>query len=63
MDMVFGLDMKEILDIKQKLDILGINLKDLCNYMDRSEIQLFAEMKCEIKRLEKKLHDVRVAAA
>lgn len=62
-EMIFGLDTNELLNVKRKLDILGVELKDITEFLDRSEVQLFAEMKVEIKSLQKTISDARKVLA
>jgi len=58
-DTVAGLNIKELLEVRAKLDVLGIQLSDVKEFLDRDKTQLFSEMKNKIRVLEKKLEDVR----
>jgi hypothetical protein len=58
---ILGFEIEELLEIKRKLLVLGIDLKDLTTFLDRDKVQLFAEMRLEIKILEQKLQTVRDA--
>jgi len=62
-DMIVGMSVDELIDVKHKLDIAGVELSDIKEFLDRDNIQLLAEMKSKIRILEKKLKDVRIAAA
>lgn len=61
MDKVFGLDTGELLDISHKLNTLGLDLKDLIEFLDRDKVQLFAELKGEIRTLRHHIHLAREA--
>ena len=51
-DTILGLSLKDIVKIDRKLMVLGINLVDLLEFLDRDKVQLFAQMKWKIRMLE-----------
>jgi len=63
MDMVLGMSISELAEIREKLAIAGVELSDIKEFLDRDKTQLFAEMKAEIRHLNEKLKAVREASA
>ena len=51
-DSVVGLSISDLIDVSNKLDVLGITTKELLEFLDRDKVQLFAEQQEKIKRLE-----------
>ena len=60
---IVGMSVSELLEVKKQLDVLGLGLGDLKEFLDRDKAQLFSELKFKIRCLEKKLEDVRKASA
>lgn len=58
-----GMSVSELLEVKKQLDVLGLGLGDLKEFLDRDKVQLFSELKFKIRCLEKKLENVRKASA
>ena len=58
-----GMSVSELLEVKKQLDVLGLGLGDLKEFLDRDKAQLFSELKFKIRCLEKKLENVRKASA
>lgn len=50
---IFGLSKKDLLSLKKKLTIMGLELKDILTFLDRDKVQLFAEQKGEIYMLKR----------
>lgn len=61
-ELILGMEVKELIEVKHKLDVLGINIKDVKEFLDRDKSQLFAELKTEISMLKRKLHKIRIVA-
>jgi len=57
-DQLFGVSIDEFLVVKKKLTIMGISLKYLIEFLDRSEVQLYAEQCDKIAVLENKLRRI-----
>lgn len=51
----FGLSRKDLLSLKKKLTIMGLELKDILTFLDRDKVQLFAEQKGEIYMLKREI--------
>lgn len=47
---VIGLSIPDLIKIEVKLAALGINTKELLEFLDRDKIQLFAQQQLEIKK-------------
>ena len=62
-EMIVGMSVEELIEVKEKLDIAGVGLRDIKEFLDRDKTQLFVEMKTKIKLLENKLEAVRKASA
>ncbi len=60
---IVGLSVSELTEVRKKLQVAGLNLKDIQEFLDRDKVQLFAEMRQEIKALNRKLEEVRKASA
>lgn len=58
-DKVFGLSMPQLLDIKHMLDVLDMELGDLCIYLEKDQVQLLAKQANEIKNLKNKLNNIK----
>ena len=56
---VCGLSVRELIEVKCKLECLGLDLSEIIEFLDRDKVQLFAELKSDINMLEKKLRQVR----
>ena len=56
---VFGIPVDDVLMVRQKLTVLGIEMKDVIEFLDRDEIQLFAEMKNKINHLERRIRNIK----
>ena len=57
-DKVCGLSVNQLAEIKKKLAVLGLDLIDMIEFLDRDRVQLFAEQQTKIKRLESKLNKI-----
>ena len=54
-----GMNINELFKVREKLNIAGVELSDIHEFLDRDNVQLFAEMKNNIRQLERKLDEVR----
>jgi len=54
-----GMNINELFEVREKLNIAGVELSDRHEFLDRDNVQLFAEMKNNIRQLERKLDEVR----
>ena len=50
-----GLSIEELIAIREKLEVLGLDLKDLLEFLDRDKVMLFSELKDKNKALAIKL--------
>ena len=62
-DSVVGLSISDLIDVSNKLDVLGITTKELLEFLDRDKVQLFAEQQEKIKRLEADISRIAGIAA
>jgi len=58
---VVGLSIQDLLDIRHKLDVLGISTSNLLEFLDMDKVQLFAEKERKIAHLERKIADAKKA--
>ena len=56
---VFGIPVDDVLMVRKKLTVLGIEMKDVIEFLDRDKIQLFAEMKNKINNLERRIQNIK----
>jgi len=56
---VFGIPVDDVLMVRQKLTVLGIEMEDVIEFLDRDKIQLFAEMKNKINHLERRIQNIK----
>ena len=57
-NMMLGLSLTELTKVRRKLDVLGLDLSDLIEFLDRDKVQLFYELKAEIRQLKYKLEKI-----
>lgn len=62
-EMIYGLSTDDLLAVKRKLDMLGIGLGDLIEFLDRDKVQLFGELKSENRVLRSRLKGIADRAA
>lgn len=58
-DMVLGLSTEDLLKIKEKLAVIGVEIKDIITFLDRDKVQLFAEQQRQIVALQQKLEAIK----
>ena len=58
-DKVLGLKIVELAEVRKKLQVLGLDLIDVIEFLDRDNAQLFAEMKVKIKSQELKIQQIK----
>jgi len=58
-EMIFGMETKALLDVKKKLQIMGVEITDILTFLDRDKVQLFAEQQSEIIYLKKRIADIK----
>lgn len=58
-DMVLGLSTEDLLKVKEKLAVIGVEIKDIITFLDRDKVQLFAEQQRQIVALQQKLEAIK----
>lgn len=59
MSHLFGLDLTELADVRRMLQVTGIDLCDLKEFLLTDKVQLFAKQQVEIKELNAKIDKLR----
>lgn len=57
---IVGLEIEYLLEVKKKLEFLGIDIADILEFLDRDKVILFAEKERKIKELERKLEKTKI---
>ena len=56
---IFGMSVKQLLDMRRDMQVLGLDLSDLTDYLQKDKVQLHAAKCREIKQLQGKLNAVK----
>ncbi len=60
---LFGLDVEQLLLVRKKLQVLGIDLVDIHDFLDRDAVQLQAQQAARVHALEKELDKIKITIA
>lgn len=60
-DYVYGMSVSTLIEVRRKLQVIGIELEDLDIFLEKDSTQLLAAQKVEIARLNHRIHAASVA--